>query len=432
MPATAARRRTSPGITGRARAYLRSFAGATPNARRLLVATTCLWVGIGVFGVLFNLYLIALGYSVAFVGALAAVSTVGQASVSPVLGRLMRRRPARTVMLAASAASAATMALSAILIQAIPLVAITALLGAAIAAATIPASPFIMEQSTAAERARLFSAYSGASALGALIGSLISGVLPAISGALPLLRGQGLTQDRAGLLLGAAITAIGVWSLWRITDERVEDDTFVPPAGALDSGAGERDETRGDVLAMMAATAGIAVALGLVYPLFNVYFATVHHASTATIGLLYAISGAFCTAAVLFGPIAARLGTLQGLVIMRAFTAPLLLIFWAQPGLGLAFVAYIGRNILGQITGTLENTFAMEVVPRSLRGTVASWRAFSFNAGWTLGALIAGVVVARFGFSSMFVASALLTLAGSLTWYQRFGRAQVAQYEDGG
>lgn len=404
-------------IARRAGAYARSFAGLTPNARRLLLATACLWVGIGLFGVLFNLYLIALGYNVAFVGVLAAVSTVGQASASPLLGRLLRRRSARVVMLVATVGAVITMAASALLTAAVPLVAATALLGMAIAAATIPASPFIMEQASAPRRAHLFSAYAAASTFGTTTGSLISGVLPALGG-------RALVQDRAGLLLGAAIACVGVLSLWTITDDRVEEDAPAQPAGAPDSGLVEQRETRGNVLAMMAATAQIALALGLVYPLFNVYFATVHHASTATIGLLYAVSGMFCTGGALLGPLAARMGKLEGLVILRLFTAPLLLSFWAQPGMAVAAVAYVGRNILGQITGTLENTFSMEVVPVPLRGAVASWRTFAFNAGWTVGSVVAGVVVARFGFTNIFVASAVLTMAGSLTWYRRFGRAQ--------
>lgn len=408
-------------LSTRARAYVRSFTGISSNARHLLVATTCLWVGIGISGVLFNLYLIAIGYNVAFVGVLAAVSTVGQASMSPVLGRLLRRWPARVVMLVATLLAAITMALAAIFTQAAPLVVATAIQGAAIAAASIPASPFIMEQSTLAQRAPLFSAYTAAANLGSMVGSLLSGVVPALTGVLPALRGQMLIADRLGLLLGAAITALGVWWYLKITNERVVDEEPGLTRTLRREKPVDDGKAQGDVVAMMAATALIAIALGVIYPLFNVYFATVYNASTATIGLLYAISSLACTVGALLGPLAARQGNLSGLVILRLFSAPMLLVFWMQPGLAIASVAYISRNILGTVTGILENTFAMEIIPARLRGAVASWRAFAFSAGWTAGSLIAGVVVARYGFDVVFVASTILTLAGSLTWYQRFG-----------
>jgi MFS family permease len=398
---------------------LRTFTGLGANARHFLVGTVCLWVGIGIFGVLFNLYLVALGYEVTFVAILAATSTVGQAAVSLVLGPILRIWPARRVMLAATLGAACMMALSALFQAAALLVPVTALLGAAIAAAAIPASPFISTQVPMRRRAHLFSAYSAASTLGAMAGSLISGLLPALCAVLPMLGRQALSQDRTGLLLGAAITAVGVWSLWRITDATVDlDDEDHPALGHPDLSA--QDEARRNVLVMMAATALIAASLGLIYPLFNMYFATVHHASTASIGLLFAISGVFCTVAAFLAPVAARMGVPRGFVLMRALTAPVFLLFFFQPGFAVASVAYVIRNILGQITGTLENTFTMEVVPASVRAAAANWRTFAFNAAWTVASLLAGFVVARFGFPSVFVASAILTVAGCIVWYYGF------------
>ena len=71
------------GLAVRAATYARGFTGL--NGDVLLAAAMSPWMGIGIFDVLFNLYLIALGYSVAFVGMLAALSTAGQAAVPLVL-----------------------------------------------------------------------------------------------------------------------------------------------------------------------------------------------------------------------------------------------------------------------------------------------------------------------------------------------------------
>src|SRR5262249_33784639 len=58
----------SQNIPTRIRVYLRVFAELPADALRLLFGTACIWIGIGVFGVLFNLYLIAIGQSLAFLG----------------------------------------------------------------------------------------------------------------------------------------------------------------------------------------------------------------------------------------------------------------------------------------------------------------------------------------------------------------------------
>src|SRR5206468_2393132 len=139
-----------------------------------------------------------------------------------------------------------------------------------------------------------------------------------------------------------------------------------------------------------------------------------------TIGVIYALSGVFATAASFVAPAVARWGALQGLVALRGLTAPIFLLFFIHPALPIVFAAFIGRNILGQITGTLENAFTMERVPARLRAATANWRQFAFNAGWTVASVAAGAVVSRYGFDPVFVASGVLTLVGVLTWYRRF------------
>ena len=412
-----------PPLRARVSEYARGFTETTANARLLLFGTACLWVSIGIFGVLFNLYLITLGYSVAFLGLLAAVSTVGQAAASPLLSRLLRKWPARKLMLAAMVLAAFTMAASAVFTYAALLIVAIVLQGVAVSAASIPSSLLIMEQSTVSRRTHLFSAYSAASSLGSMAGSFLSGIIPAVAALLPALHGHA-AQDRVGLLIGAALTILGAWAFLRITDQRVAQSDEGGGPSSMAGPVVDDEQLRGDMLGMITASAFIAVGLGLVYPLLNVYLATDYHATSADIGILYALSGIVCTVSSLFAPAIAGKGKLSGLVVMRAMTAPFLILFFLHPSYMIVAVTYLTRNILGQITGTLENTFAMEVVPANVRASVASWRTFSFNVGWTAGSLVAGVVVARFSFDPIFVASGFLTLAGACVWYLRFGRSR--------
>ncbi len=417
------RRRRSPGeVWAELRTYIRSFRDLGSNARQLIIAATLLWVGIGISGVLFNLYLVGLGYNVAYVGLLAAVSTVGQAAASPLMGPLLRRWSARTVMTAATSLVALSMVLCAVATNAELLVFAVVIQGVAIAVASIPSAPFLMEHTTVEQRAHAFSAYVAATNFGSMMGSLISGLVPPVCALMLFLPRSSVPQDRLGLLLGAAVTSIGIWTLLRISKAVPAEEGNAVAVSMATADDADQDETRRDVIAMMVASALIAISLGVIYPLFNVYFATVHHASTSTIGGFYAASGVICTVAVLFGPLAARRGTLRWLIAARLLSVPMFLVLWLQPGLIVAFLAYIGRNISGQLTGVLENTYSMEAVPANLRSAVASWRTFSFNVGWTVSSLAAGVIVARFGFEPVFVAGAVFTVAGSGTWYYRFAR----------
>lgn len=407
------------------RAYLRVFVSLSPNARRLLLGNLCINVGVGSFGVLFNLYLVALGRSLSFVGLVAAITTVGQAAVAPLVGGALRRYGAREVMIAGTALMALASALSALLTESVLLALAAGLSGAAFSVATIPAAPYMMEHATARQRGHLFSAYFASNTTGGMIGSLLSGAVPALAIALLGSRGHGaVLADRLGLLAGAAATGVGIWLLWGLREEAAtaaSADRPIPPAEA----PAEGEHTRPDVLVMLAATGLIALSMGAILPFFNVYFSARLHAGTAEIGTIYAFSGLICTGAAFLAPVVGRWGRLPGFSAARVLTAPIFLFFWLHPGLSLAAVAYIGRNAMGTISGALENAFAMEIMPARLRGVVASWRSFAFNAAWSLGSLIAGIVVAALGYDVVFIAGAALTLLGSGLYFTRFAQRRA-------
>jgi len=409
-------------ILSRVGVYLRQFAALPADARRLLLGTVCIWIGIGVFGVLFNLYLVAIGQSIAFLGLLAAVSTAGQAGASPLIGWILRRYSPRQVMAVGAALMAATMILSALLTNGAALLAATLISGMAVSLATIPAYPLMMEQVTEEQRSHLFSAFMASSNLGSMIGSLLSGLVPALSSLLPALHGQVVGRDRIGLLAGGALSALCIWLFWSIRGDKAAEGSMDRPASPDAGYSADEDELRLDVLAMLGATGLIAVALGSIYPFFNVYFADSQHASTATIGSVFALSGVVCTVAAFAVPLVARAGVLRAFTLTRLLSAPMFLILSLHPGMALAVMAYLGRNILGTLTGTMENTFSMEVMPPRLRATVAGWRTFAFNVGWTGGSVAAGVAIAHYGYEPVFLSSFLLTVAGVATWYTRFRR----------
>jgi len=180
---------------------------------------------------------------------------------------------------------------------------------------------------------------------------------------------------------------------------------------------------------MLGATTVIALSMGATMPFFNVYFATRLHAGSGTIGAIYAVSGLVCAVVAFLAPVVGRWGRLPGFSAARVLTAPAFLLFWLHPGLSLATVAYIARNALGTVSGALENTYAMEILPARLRGITSGWRALAFNGGWSLGSLAAGVIVARLGYDAVFAGAAALTLAGSAVYYGYFARSRASSVE---
>ncbi len=401
-------------------AYLHVFAELPPNARLLLVGNLCVNIGLGVFAVLFNLYLVALGHSLGYVGLVAAATTVGQAAIALLVGLALRRVGERGVLMAGAAGMALTATLLALVTNDGLLVVASVLFGAAFSTATIPALPYMMRYATEGQRTHLFSAYFASSTMGAMLGSLLSGAVPALVVAILHTNPRVIVPgDRAGLVVGVLAMAAGVawFRAMRAVDAPI--DHGERPARPVDA---ERDErrTRRDVLVMLLATTLIALTMGATMPFFNVYFATRLHAGAGTIGAVFAASGLVCAIVAFLAPALGRWGRLRGFNAARILTAPAFLIFWLHPGLGVASAAYVARNALGTVSGALENTYAMEILPARLRGIAAGWRSLAFNGGWSLGSLATGVIVARAGYDAVFVGAALLTLAGSAIYFGYF------------
>jgi len=170
------------GVLGRAAVYMKAFTAFPPNARKLLAATACFWVGLGVFGVLFNLYLVDLGYKLDFVGLLSGLSAASQAGIATVTSILMRRYSARRVMQVSAVFIAVSMTCAALLTNAQGLLLNAIVLGASLAAASIPSAPYIMEQTPQHLRPHLFSAYTATNTIGYMTGSLIGGSAGSVVG----------------------------------------------------------------------------------------------------------------------------------------------------------------------------------------------------------------------------------------------------------
>jgi predicted MFS family arabinose efflux permease len=174
-------------------------------------------------------------------------------------------------------------------------------------------------------------------------------------------------------------------------------------------------------VAILVAVAFLSVSIGLSMPFINVYFAEVTHATTSQIGLIFSVASGVATVTTFGAPaLAARMGKLPAFVSTRILSAPcLLLMAWHVP-LSVAAAAFLVRNILGNISGALDNNFMLELMPPTQRARASGWRAAVFNSCTALSSYGAGVLLTRVGYSPLFVASAGLTVLSPVIYFAYF------------
>jgi MFS family permease len=181
-----------------------------PALRRLLVFQLLSNLGAGVFALLFNLYLLALGYREDVIGLAAGLNTLGAGLAALVAGRLVRRFGAsRTLILALLLFSAAS-GVQALVSERLAIAILAVLIGVATAWLTVPVMPLLAAQTTPEARADASALTFAVQNLSITVGTLLGGILPAA------LAGLGLGtvgHDRVALLIGIAVGALGVLPL---------------------------------------------------------------------------------------------------------------------------------------------------------------------------------------------------------------------------
>jgi MFS family permease len=396
---------------------------AWDTAPIVLLSQGLINVGLATYGVLYNLYLAAIGQSIAFIGTFnaAALLAVGLSAIP--IGASARRISHLAALGAGTLLIVATQVILALGSAAWLLLLTAVFWGIAQALASVPVGPLLSESVPRPERARVFGRLYATWSFATVVGSVLGGVLPGILAAVFVLGpASGVGAYRGALLVTTIITLLGWPLLLRPAIARVEEPVDAEVERPQGGGWALRSVRR--TLGAVAVTIGIySFGAGLVAPFFNVYFAEDLHLATTLIGILFAVAAVLSTIGSLLGPrLSRRLGSVPAVSLVRLAVVPCLL--GLALGMHLPLLAIAGfliRFALVFTGGALDSHFTLAAVPAASRPFAAGLRTGTFNLFWALGSWVSGELLGRVGFTAMFIVSAILTAITSLLFLALFG-----------
>ena len=396
-----------------------AWTGRLPRGIWLLLANTLLaYTGIGVFSLIFNLYLASLGYREDFIGLFQFANAAAIGGLAVPAGLLSQRAGPRSCLLLASLLTGLAAAAVSLTEAAMLLLAGAAALGAANALLFVPPGPFITESTEGDDRLLAFSLNFAVMSAAMVIGSLLSGYLPSLlASASDAPARPGVGAYRFTLLLGSLACLVSALPLVFVRSPssvpRVEAGRSTVIAPLVEPVA------RRLVLPMALASGLLALATGLYLPFFNVYFAQMG-TSVQLIGVIFALGSLALVPASLVGPfLTRRLGSTGTVALCRLVAVPFLLLPALAPGASAGAAAFVVRGALMGITWPVDNALAMGLMPPRLRSVVAGVRSATWNFGWSLGSLVAGQLIVLLGYPVIFLAGALLTLVATVLHDER-------------
>lgn len=403
--------------------YLRRIQGFGPDIKLFLVYNLLANIGFGVIELIFNLYLLKLGYKEDFIGDWRAVLTICMAASAALIGTILNRFGVwRGIVMGFSMLIASSLALAFAESSHVLLI-LGGCYGVALAFLFSPLMPFILEWTPADQRGYAAAVSFSVVSLSTTLGSLIGGFAPSIFSALLSGIGEESVQAyRWTLASGTIIASLGLIPMFMMGEaRRSRPRRDVHVSTAVESVAQKR-QTRGDMWMFIMAGGVMSIGVGMVQPFYNVYLKTLG-ASDHAVGNIYAIGGAVAAVLGLTAPyMTNRLGALRAVVVLRLAIVPFYLPLIFMPSIGIAVAAFIVRQISINMAWPIDSTFIGEVLPPRARAGIYGMRSTAWNIGIAAASFVGGRIIVQSGYHWTFVGIIISTAIAALMFYGYFQR----------
>ncbi|MCH7984847.1 MAG: MFS transporter [Chloroflexi bacterium] len=337
----------------------------------------------GSFNVLLNLYLLAVGYDIAFIGTRLMVGFIARAATALPAG-LISDRIGRKASFILGDGVGAVIGLIVINSSSEFMLLLTPVFASFFGNLHHTAEPaFMAENSKPSERVHLFAVAGSFRTMSAMAGALIAGTVPA------------LFADDIGIVQAYRYAVYGGLALWALSlipalmlrshesEERPEEQfSSTPGAGRFSlTGLFSGITHPRRIFYFVLTSAIIAAGFSMIAPMFNVVFHSDQghiRASEGQVGIVFASAEMTLAVATIFVPLlAARMLKVDAIVLTRILSIPFVLAMGLLPflfGEGMLLLvlsgaAYVGRVGIFRLTSPLDDAFNMGVLDAKERAT---------------------------------------------------------------
>lgn len=400
--------------------YIERIRAFSPNARKYLLSIIIYGTAIGVYRLLFNFYILSLGYDEALLGNLVTAGNVTSLVMAFPMGYLADLI-GRKVSLIFGFLVTGLSVLMMVLFPSVPMfIIMNILMGASQGLVAVTSGPFLMENSGEKERTYLFSFNSGLSMVANSIGNWIGGYMPTWFGSwlgVSATNAKAYAWSMGIIVIGVVLALIPFSTLSNKRLPESERSVFAPISFMK-----KHPKALGKLILPMLIT---SIGAGLIMPFMNVFFRNVHHLSDSSIGVMFAWGSLAMAAGLLIAPpLAEKYGKIQVVVITQALSIPFLFML-GFGSFGISATAYYIRIALMNMSSPIYSTFMMEQVDPNSRAMVASLANMAHNLGWAFSPTISGYIQVRYGFGPAFWLTIGLYLVSIALYYFFFWKNRV-------
>jgi MFS family permease len=380
-----------------------------------LIHTIIFGAALGVRRLLFNFFVLSLGYDEALLGSLITVNNLTALISALPMGYLADRLGRKKSLIGSAVLVSISIVIMVIFPSPSMFMLTNFIMGLGMSLSSVTMGPFLMENSGEKERTYLFSFSSGLNTAAGFVGNWVGGYLPGWMGAYLLVNALSAKAYGSAMIVIALVSVAGIIPLILFKPQKLEpgERSSIATLGYIKEHTGLFSKL---VIPMLITSIGA----GLIMPFMNVFFRNVHTQSDSQIGVLFAWGSLAMGIGLLIAPVLAdRYGKIQIVVITQAMSIPFLFLLGFSPWYWLSAFAYFFRLALMNMSGPVYQTFVMEEVEPKARATVASLVSMASSFGWAFSPMISGWIQVKYGFQPAFGLTLIIYVI-SIYFYWKF------------
>jgi len=403
------------------RRAITGFASLSPAARQFLAFSLLISVASAIFGLVFNLYMSALGFSNAVIGIFNSLPALALLGIGLPFAALADRVGYRLFLLGSGALAAV-----ASLILALAGVRLVAVLAAGSFALSLTilevlGAPVLAQVTREAERVALFAVNQSLAWIATLLGDLLGGAIPEAAARVAHASSASAGAIRSAFVAMTLLTVASLPFLVRLAGAAGLRPTRVFPV---------RDLLRVDTVRFarfLFPGLLLGIGAGMYLNFIQLYLAQRFGLTPGPIGAILAVGAAATAFATLGAPrVSRRLGMTRTIGLLQVAGAPLVFALAFLMTLPVAVLVLYVRQIALNLQAPLGQVFGMEYVEPAQRARLATAQTVVMGVGLGgIGPLLSGFLQVRGGYQLAFSVSAGFYLLAGLTFLLLFRRLRL-------
>ncbi|MBD8498060.1 MFS transporter [Paenibacillus arenosi] len=424
------------------------------NVKLFFLSNMLYQFGSGMFMVLYNLYIQALGYGADMNGSIVSIQSLATACMFIPIGLAGDRLSRKYILIIGALLTGLSFMGRSYAEDPFSLQTYAVITGLFISFYQVIAIPFLAENVSKSERLSLFSIHFSGVLAAQVVGSIAGGY-----GAdfLQAIGWNKIDSLQTVLMLGGAATVASFLPLLFIKEKKKATAEILPhPAPIEKSGYADSNENENSLSVPTAAavstpkqtkrrdwinitqftTAQLLVGLGsgLVIPYLNMYFTDRFAVSLTAVGLLVSLGQVMTIVSMLIGPtLVAKVGQVRAVVIFQLLSLPFLLLTGFTTAFTIAAFSFLFRQALMNAANPIQSALMVERISDARRGIANSFTQTAFMLGWaTMGPVQSAILKAYgtyWGYAVTFCITGILYITAAGLFYYVFRESKQKEKE---